>query len=1082
MSLRQKATLACAVILLFLLVIGVSAVVYIYHHPQTLKAFLEESFARTTGASLSIDKLTYSLKPLHVTAEGIIVKHGEARHQLEVELSAVDASMALKGPLGRRTLIVENLTIEGLGFRLPETGTLPQPPRGPTSLSWSSRVARQAVAYLLFKEIELQAVLMSDGDIQGRVGTYDVHLHDLVARRTAEGLLIINGGLRSRSAATERNLTARKIAVSTDRAISLVDPQISCRAEITEAVFESSELDIRGLTGTAEVVLSKALQGVTLRGLALQTEEAVIKRGPGMRLAALKISSEREVRFTRHDKRVEAPHLRLILGEVLSGDVQLDSSLASPVKVLVKSIEGRLTPQKTLALLPEQLRNKLAPLALAAPVKLRGWIEGRRDSETWDWRCDLKGLLERHAASLAIKPIRLDGIVSGFVQATGTWPDIAVLSQLKTDNTTLEGVGVGLDPFRTQISLKGKPPILEIEEFKADLPQIRIATKERGISFADVRLEAPTGRIDGTRNTLRVPGIRFHSASLTNLLISLAATAEDVSLELRGEKTGLLESIRALNVMPSGWLIKGDDRLELTINVKDKNDLTFTSHLTLGDLDFQNADGSRMGAKIATQLDARGAFGLKQRQITLRATLETRRGEMLYDRFYLDFEKTPLLAAMEGRLDIGAGSISLNNGQLGLENVFRFDVRGHMARGKAGRTLSLTVALPETPLFPIYSQFLFEPFHMERPVLNGIEAGGNVSAEVHLERDDTWKIKGSCKWHDGNLAFTEQAARFSGIDLDLPLWYRSGGAPGLKEKVKGRLAIESLTLPPLPEQALNVVFEVAPNELSVPAPTTLEIAGGQLRLGPVAATNLYAQSPTVVTSLDLNSNDLNPVLGKVWPEPIRGTLRGRLDPLRIHKRTLSGKGTLTAKVFGGKLFLTDIAAARLLTPTQLLRLTARWQDLNLAALTRGTTFGKIEGVLQGHAEKLEIVSGQPQRFDLLLETVKTPGVAQKISVTAVDNIAQIGGGESPFIGMAGALSTFFKEFAYEKIGLRASLENDVFRINGTIREGGKEYFVKRGGFSGVNIVNQNLDNQISFKDMLKRIKRVTADGTQPVIE
>ena len=45
-------------------------------------------------------------------------------------------------------------------------------------------------------------------------------------------------------------------------------------------------------------------------------------------------------------------------------------------------------------------------------------------------------------------------------------------------------------------------------------------------------------------------------------------------MELRGEKTGLLESIRALNVLPSGWVISGDDRLELTINLKDKNDLT----------------------------------------------------------------------------------------------------------------------------------------------------------------------------------------------------------------------------------------------------------------------------------------------------------------------------------------------------------------------------------------------------------------------------------------------------------------------------------------------------------------------------
>jgi hypothetical protein len=257
----------------------------------------------------------------------------------------------------------------------------------------------------------------------------------------------------------------------------------------------------------------------------------------------------------------------------------------------------------------------------------------------------------------------------GFVQAKGRWPDIAVLSQLKTDNTALEGVGVELEPFRTLITLKGKPPIFEIEEFKADLPRIRIATEEREISFTEVRLEAQDGRFDGTRNTLRVPEIRFHSASLTNLLISLAATAGDVSLELRGEKTGLLESIRALNLMPPGWLISGDDRLEVTINVKGENDLTFTSHLTLGELDFQNADGSRMGAKIDTRLDTAGVFELKQRQITLRANLETRRGEVLYDRFYLDFEKTPLVGAMEGRVDMVAGSINLNNGQLGLENV-----------------------------------------------------------------------------------------------------------------------------------------------------------------------------------------------------------------------------------------------------------------------------------------------------------------------------------------------------------------------------------------------------------------------------
>jgi hypothetical protein len=73
---------------------------------------------------------------------------------------------------------------------------------------------------------------------------------------------------------------------------------------------------------------------------------------------------------------------------------------------------------------------------------------------------------------------------------------------------------------------------------------------------------------------------------------------------------------------------------------------------------------------------------------------------------------------------------------------------------------------------------------------------------------------------------------------------------------------------------------------------------------------------------------------------------------------------------------------------------------------------------------------------------------------------------------AGAFVSFFRELPYEKIGISAVLENDVFRINGTIRENGKEYLIKKGGFSGVDvIIGSPGSNTISFKDMVNRIKR-----------
>ena len=66
--------------------------------------------------------------------------------------------------------------------------------------------------------------------------------------------------------------------------------------------------------------------------------------------------------------------------------------------------------------------------------------------------------------------------------------------------------------------------------------------------------------------------------------------------------------------------------------------------------------------------------------------------------------------------------------------------------------------------------------------------------------------------------------------------------------------------------------------------------------------------------------------------------------------------------------------------------------------------------------------------------------------------------------------------------MRAVLENDVFKINGTIKEGGKEFLIKRGGFSGVDVINQNPDNRRGFKDMVKILKRITTSKGGPVIK
>jgi hypothetical protein len=306
----------------------------------------------------------------------------------------------------------------------------------------------------------------------------------------------------------------------------------------------------------------------------------------------------------------------------------------------------------------------------------------------------------------------------------------------------------------------------------------------------------------------------------------------------------------------------------------------------------------------------------------------------------------------------------------------------------------------------------------------------------------------------------------------MPVWYRTGVAKTPVKTLIGKLEVESITIPLLPKQPLSILLDAGPNRISVKSSTVIQVPGGDLRLGSVQVEKLFGPDLFIQTRLAFDKIKLQPLLSKIWKRPLGGTLTGTLNPIRYENHAVTTLGELNAEVFEGKIILSDLGASGVFTSAPVFRLNVKWEDLLLSEMTTDTAFGTVEGVLRGQVNDVEMAYGQPQKFNLLLETVQKKGISQKISVKAVENIAQIGGGQSPFMGVAGAFASFFKKFPYEKIGIRASLENDVFTVNGTVREGDTEYLVKRGSFSGVNIVNQNPDNRVSFKDMVKRIKRI----------
>ena len=636
--------------------------------------------------------------------------------------------------------------------------------------------------------------------------------------------------------------------------------------------------------------------------------------------------------------------------------------------------------------------------------------------------------------------------------------------------------------FETSVSLTGGYPQYKVDDFSAHISHVDFASGKNAFSLSGVTVKTGKGSLDAETRAVSFPEIFFDSSLLKNIRLSLKSDLDGTTAEVTGEKTGLLQSALHMGWLPSGWTFGGEDRIDVRVDLKKNGQCAVASQAVFSEASFQSPNGNRAGEKVSLNVRLNGKTDLSFKRVVFDTSISAEKGEVLWDRFYLSLSNHPVKVHCGGLYDESDKTLRLNASTFTLQGILGVRMEGDLFKGGYGQGLDLGVTIPVTPVEPLFRVFVKEPFQMEKPFLAGLELKGEISAELRLKTDPTDReVRGRVFWREGFVASPDHGITIKDVDLSVPVWYRVGRRGQSSDQMEGKLHVGSLEIPFLPKQSVNMQLMAGPDRIYVEAPTLLKVPGGEVRISPIGVQDVFGPNLSVDTGIVVDDLPLESLLAGIWSHPINGSISGKLEPIHFEKGVLSTGGVVTAHVFGGEVVLSHAGASGLFGSAPVFRINARWSDLALLKLTAGTPFGEIEGVLNGYAHNIEISNGQLQRFDLLLETTKKKGVSQKISVKAVDNIARLGGSHSPFVGIAGLFMGFFKQFPYKKIGIHASLENDVFKINGTIHEGGKEYLVKRGFLSGVDVINQNTDNNVSFKDMLSRIKRISASKGGPVI-
>ena len=1005
---KSKRIIVLTIGIIAILVIGslTVTILYYHHHPSALKTLIERSVSKSTGSSVTIGDLSYSIRPLSFEAKGIIIKPGPDQHGFHAAISDLKADMILVGPFGHKTLTFRKLGVADFSLRISSGMTLPQISQKPEIRSaWFSRLLKRVTRVLVFKGVAFQSAEVINGEILFQFGDQTIEMDDIQARIDPEQGVDASCSARAKWPGEKVRLLIPCLHVTSDDVPRLGDERLKGRFHVNGGTLESPYGNIRGFDATSTFIYDHSHEKLTFDPVHMRFEGVTLGLGV-------------------------AP-----------------------------------------------------PLRLSGPVGLHGNMEGMKDEQAWHWQGDMEVKLSRNRYSYVTKKIRSTGRLSGDLRATGSFPDMELFVNLKGDEATFSGMGVTVGPSKARISLTGKRPVHRVEEIYIAVPQATLAMGDRNFQVDNIEVRSKGGTVSTENGAVSLPEVDLTSSLLKNLRLSLHIGEREGIAELKGEDTRLAQAALALGLVSSGWEFSGVDSLKAKAVLKDGNRVSLTSALGFKDFAFTDASGNRMGEGVLIEAGSEAEIDLKHSSVTADTTLSVDGGEVLWDNFYFNLAKNPFSVSLKGAYGTEKKALQLSKMMIGLKDIMGLHVRGSLIYRTRNPSMDLIANIQQTPIQPIYRHFVSEPFRMQKPFLASITTTGSISGDMRLTgTPDDLTVKGNFTWHGGALLSDDNSVSLRGIELDLPLWYQTEEVNAPEETIQGRLSVQSLILPFLPEQSLDLPLDVGPNRLLVRSPTTIGIPGGDVIIGPLTCKDIFGAKRSVKTSLEVRDVDIDELLPEIWSSPLQGTIGGTLDPVYFKTDTLTSQGELKADAFGGQVILSELGVSGLATSGPVLRFDARWSNLSLAKLTTGTSFGKVDGVLQGYVKDMEIAYGQPQAFDLLLETVKTKGVPQKISLKAVDNIAQLGGGASPFMGLAGRFASFFKEFPYTKIGVHASLHNDVFRINGTVKEGRTEYLVKRGRFSGINVVNRNPDNRVSFKDMVNRFKRVTASGSGPVMK
>lgn len=595
-----------------------------------------------------------------------------------------------------------------------------------------------------------------------------------------------------------------------------------------------------------------------------------------------------------------------------------------------------------------------------------------------------------------------------------------------------------------------------------------------GCENGSLQAEHPwlSGPISGVRAAVLAAGeglsidVAEASTLLGQLRLALLVRSDSLEAQLAGNEldaAGLVRLGSEFWPVDDGIEAHGQFALEATLRAGAASQHRIAADLGFSGLRLGDGTGLREAENLSGELSVGWqTVNPRNGRFEVAGTLQT--GAAYLDPIYVEITPgKPWRWQSSGRL--AAGRLTSSTVMLELGST--------LALGAVG-SLSLASPTQATLRLDVSSEDLATAFAtFARPFLGGtawadVSLGGRGNANLVLEQGRPtamWAVLDAAQLDDpaGRLAL-------EGLDADLQ-WASSGGP------WPAHLSWQAGTFYRLPFGPSELELRVSPASATLQRAQPVPLLGGR-----IVAEALHAEHTREGTAWELSGRVTGVDLGELtqrleWPA-LGGDLSGIIPSARYNHQRFQVGGAILVRAFDGSITITDLVLDRPLGPVPRLTANMDLANIDLKALTRAFSLGRIEGKLEGHVRDLELVNWRPTRFDAYLGTPEGDDSRHRISQRAVNEIASLGSAGAPVAALSRGVLSLFSEFSYRRLGVSCRLRANVCEMGGIAPAAQGYYLVQGSGLPQINVIGYA--RQVDWEDLIARLV-AASESEGPVI-